>query len=129
MPASPAKAMIYIVDDDPDVLGSLQFLLETEGFDVRTFRSGAALLKEDAENADCLVIDYKMPNMNGIDLAARLRSREVRVPIILITGQIDQNLPDRASVAGIRHVLRKPHLEESLPGHIRGVLGNVSAGL
>ena len=44
MLASPARTMIYVVDDDFDVLGSLQFLLETDGFDVRTFKSGAALL-------------------------------------------------------------------------------------
>jgi two-component system response regulator FixJ len=43
MPTSPAKTMICVVDDDCDVLGSLQFLLETDGFDVRTFKSGAAL--------------------------------------------------------------------------------------
>jgi two-component system, LuxR family, response regulator FixJ len=54
--------MVYVVDDDTDVLGSLRFLLETDGFDVRTFRSGAALLNGSAtDNADCFVIDYKMP--------------------------------------------------------------------
>ena len=62
MLASPAKTMIYVVDDDLDVLGSLQFLLETDGFDVRTFKSGAALLGDAAsDDADCFVIDYKMP--------------------------------------------------------------------
>jgi len=120
---SPARAMIYVVDDDPDVLGSLQFLLETDGFDVRTFKSGAALLRDGAsDDADCFVIDYKMPNMNGLDLATRLRSRDVSAPIILITGYLDESLPDRAAAAGVLYVLRKPHLEESLPGQIRGVL-------
>jgi two-component system, LuxR family, response regulator FixJ len=119
--------MIYVVDDDPDVLGSLQFLLETDGFDVRTFKSGAALLRDGAsDDADCFVIDYKMPNMNGLDLASRLRSRDVSAPIILITGNLDESLPDRAAAAGILYVLRKPHLEESLPGRIRGVLASPS---
>jgi two-component system response regulator FixJ len=54
--------MIYVVDDDSDVLGSLRFLLETDGFDVRTFRSAAALLNGSVVGeADCIVIDYKMP--------------------------------------------------------------------
>src|SRR4029450_11584482 len=89
MQASPAKTMICVVDDDPDVLGSLQFLLETDGFDVRTFKSGAALLRDGAsDDADCFVIDYKMPNMNGLDLATRLRNRDVVAPIILITGYL-----------------------------------------
>ena len=67
----PRKPTIYVVDDDADVLGSLRFLLETDGFDVRTFRNGAALLNAPPSrpSADCFVIDYKMPDMNGIDLA------------------------------------------------------------
>jgi two-component system, LuxR family, response regulator FixJ len=118
-----AQPMICVVDDDPDVLGSLQFLLETDGFDVRTFESGAALLKDSASHgADCFVVDYKMPRMNGLDLVSRLRSRDIVAPIILITGYLDKALPDRAANAGVRHVLRKPHLEESLPDHIREAL-------
>jgi two-component system response regulator FixJ len=76
-----------------------------------------------SDDADCFVIDYKMPNMNGLDLATRLRNRDVSAPIILITGYLDESLPDRAAAAGVLYVLRKPHLEESLPGQIRGVLG------
>jgi len=121
----PTKAMIYVVDDDSDVLGSLQFLLETDGFDVRTFKSGAALLNDGAsDNADCFVIDYKMPNMNGLDLVNRLRKRDIEAPVILITGYPDETIPERAASAGICHVLRKPHLEDSLVGHIRDVLAH-----
>ena len=66
--------MIYVVDDDYDVRTSLRFLLETEGFDVRTFRSGSALLGSSTRNrADCLVVDYKMAELDGLELATRLR--------------------------------------------------------
>jgi two-component system, LuxR family, response regulator FixJ len=124
MPDLPAKTMIYVVDDDLDVLGSLQFLLETDGFDVRTFKSGAALLGDAGSNdADCFVIDYKMPNMNGLDLVKRLRNRDISAPIILITGYPDEHISEMAATAGVRHVLRKPLLDESLIGHIRGALG------
>ncbi len=62
----PRKPMIYVVDDDYDVRTSLRFLLETEGFEVRTFRSGVALLGSSTRNrADCLVVDYKMRNSMG----------------------------------------------------------------
>jgi two-component system, LuxR family, response regulator FixJ len=123
MPTSPAKTMICVVDDDCDVLGSLQFLLETDGFDVRTFKSGAALLKDTAsDDADCFVIDYKMPNMNGLDLVNRLRSRDISAPIILITGHPDEHISEKAATAGVHHVLRKPLLDESLIGHIRDAL-------
>ena len=120
---SPTKAMIYVVDDDSDFLRSLQFLLETDGFAVRTFKSGAALLKDAAsDGADCFVIDYKMPNMNGLDLANRLRSRDISAPIILITGHPDEHISEKAATAGVRLVLRKPLLDDSLIVHIRGAL-------
>ena len=115
--------MIHVVDDDSGVLGSLRFLLETDGFDVRTFRSAAALLNASVPGeADCFVIDYKMPAMSGIDLANRLRNRYVAAPIILITGYQDENIEEKAAAAGIRHVLRKPHLEENLVSRIRDAI-------
>ena len=120
---SAAKPAVYVVDDDPDVLGSLRFLLETDGFDVRTFRSGAALLRAvHPADADCFVIDYKMPEMNGVDLVNRLRSRGIAAPVIIITGYPDENISARAEAAGIRLVLRKPLLEDSLVTHIRGAI-------
>jgi two-component system, LuxR family, response regulator FixJ len=119
---SPAKPTIYVVDDDADVLRSLEFLLESDGFAVRTFKNGAALLNAvDPAGVDCFVIDYKMPDMNGIDLAGRLRNRAPAAPIILITGNPDENIATRAAAAGVRHVLLKPLLE-SLVARIRGAI-------
>jgi len=116
--------IVYIVDDDTDVLGSLRFLLETDGFDVRTFRSGAALLAVIATGeVDCLVLDYKMPAMSGIDLASRVRNRDIYTPIILMTGYPDENITKKAAAAGIRHVVLKPHLEDSLVSRIRDAIG------
>ena len=123
MPATPTKPVVYVVDDDPGVLGSLRFLLETDGFDVETFRNGAALLNAVAsQRADCFVIDYKMPNIDGIDLANQLRRRDIGAPIILITGYPDDNIPAKAALAGVYDVLLKPHIEESLAARIRGAI-------
>ena len=80
-----------------------------------------------AGKVDCFVIDYKMPAMSGIDLASRLRNRHVATPIILITGYPDENIQEKAAAAGMRHVLLKPHLEESLVGRIRGAIQEGSA--
>jgi two-component system, LuxR family, response regulator FixJ len=123
MSSSTTTPVVYVVDDDTDVLGSLRFLLETDGFDVRTFRSGSALLNGiGTGEIDCFVIDYKMPAMSGIDLANRLRNRDIDVPIILITGYPDENILDKAAAAGISHVLLKPHLEDNLASRIRGAI-------
>jgi FixJ family two-component response regulator len=123
MASPPAKPVIYVVDDDQGVLGSLRFLLETDGFEVRTFRSGPALLDAVAElPVDCIVVDYKMPGMNGIDLASRLRERHIKAPIVMITGYPDESISERAAAVGVRHVVLKPHLEDSLMQHIRGAM-------
>jgi two-component system response regulator FixJ len=121
--SSHAKPTVYVVDDDADVLGSLRFLLETDGFNVRTFRNGASLLNAvRSTGVDCFVIDYKMPDMNGIDLAGRLRNRDIAAPVILITGYPDENISAKAEAAGVRHVLMKPLLDESLVTRIRGAI-------
>ena len=126
--ATAAKPAVYVVDDDPDVLGSLRFLLETDGFDVRTFRTGAALLRVDcAANAACFVIDYKMPDMNGVDLTNCLRNSGVAAPVIIITGYPDENILTRAKTAGIRHVVRKPLLEDSLVACVRAAISDDGA--
>ena len=115
--------MIYVVDDDYDVRTSLRFLLETEGFDVRTFRSGSALLGSSTRNrADCLVVDYKMAELDGLELAHRLRRLDVSTPIILITGYPDENISAKASSAGVLHVLLKPDLEDSLIDCVRNAI-------
>ncbi|MGX1320887.1 two-component system response regulator FixJ [Bradyrhizobium sp. USDA 377] len=118
--ASSAKPTVYVVDDDAAVLGSLRFLLETDGFAVRTFRNATALLNAaGAPDADCYVIDYKMPDINGIDLAGRLRKSDSDTPVILITGYPDENISTRAAAAGVKDVVLKPLLDENLVKCIR----------
>ena len=120
----PRKPMIYVVDDDYDVRTSLRFLLETEGFEVRTFRSGVALLGSSTRNrADCLVVDYKMAELDGLELAHRLRRLHVSTPIILITGYPDEKISAKASLAGVHQVLLKPNLEGNLVECVRNAIG------
>ena len=125
---SPRKPMVYVVDDDHDVRKSLSFLLETEGFDVRTFRNGAALLGSATRNrADCLVVDYKMGELDGLELAIRLRRLEVLTPIILITGYPDQRIAAKARSIGVRQVILKPYLEDNLIDVVRQAIASNSA--
>jgi FixJ family two-component response regulator len=115
-----AKPTVFVVDDDAAVLGSLRFLLETDGFAVRTFRNGTAVLNASgAPGADCYVIDYKMPDINGIELACRLRKSAGGTPVILITGYPDENISARAAAAGVKDVVLKPLLDETLIKRIR----------
>lgn len=123
MTAPSTPLIVDIVDDDPDVLGSLRFLLEAEGFEVRTFANGADCLdRQPGEVPDCFVIDYKMAPMNGLDLVRQLRASGQLAPIVLITGFPDETIPARALLDGVRHVLRKPHMDESLVTHVRAAM-------
>lgn len=125
---SPSPPSIFVVDDDPDVLVSLRFLLETEGFNVRTFANGPALLSSDLPAPDdCVVIDYKMAGMNGLDLVRHLRDREVAAAVVLITAYWSEGVGAKAAASGIRHVLLKPHIEESLVAHVYAAMSEAKA--
>ena len=114
---------IFVVEDDPDVLTSLRFLLETEGFNVRTFASGPALLSASLPApGDCLVIDYKMAEMDGFDLIGHLRDRHVASPVVLVTAYPGASVTARAEACGVRHIVLKPHIEESLVAHVRAAM-------
>lgn len=114
------KHRICILDDDSAVLQSMRFLLEAHGFKVRTFSAAGTLFASiGPDDVDCLVIDYKLPHMNGLDVAAHLRQQNVAAPIVLITGYPPQHMAEKAAVVGIDHILFKPHLEDSLVMRIR----------
>lgn len=119
------KSLICVIDDDSDVLKSVRFLLETEGFDVRTFRNGSALLGSRARHeADCLVIDYKMTGIDGIELTQRLRDLGITKPVVLITGYPDENIAAKANSAGVREVLIKPNLGDNLVASVRNAVNS-----
>ncbi len=114
--------MILIVDDDPAVRHSLQFSLEVEGFAVRAYSDAAALLDDsDLPRQGCLVIDYKLPDLSGLDLLSRLRGRDVALPAILITTNPSVSVRNRARSAGVP-LVEKPLLNEDLFQCIRNAL-------
>ena len=100
------QATIFVVEDDQDVLVSLRFLLETEGFNVRTFASGPALLADGLPGpGDCLVVDYKMAEMDGFELIERLRGQRVSAPVVLVTAYPGPAVSARAESSGVRHIV------------------------
>ena len=76
--AQEKDTVVVVVDDDPAVLSSLEFSLETEGFKVQTYPNGAELLKQERmPTRGCVIIDYFLPGMNGLEVAMALRQRHV----------------------------------------------------
>jgi two-component system response regulator FixJ len=116
------EMVIIVVDDDPAVRAALKFSLELEGFRVHLCRSGLDLLAHPAlQQSDCIILDYRMPEMDGLDVLAELASRAVPTPVIFITGPITAALRARAIRAGAKRVLEKPLLDGILTEHIRQV--------
>jgi two-component system, LuxR family, response regulator FixJ len=104
-----ARGPVYIIDDDASVCDSLSVLLETFGFAVRAYASGAEFLNDDRRcEAKCLVIDQHMPGLDGLEVVRMLQRDGVVVPAILITGRLDPGIAQRAGELGIRAVLEKP---------------------
>jgi two-component system, LuxR family, response regulator FixJ len=108
-PSEQNREPICIVDDDEWVADSLKLLLETFGYDVQSYNSGADFLADDRRRAaGCLIIDQHMPGMDGLDVVCRLQKEGVWVPTILISGRLDTNTKERAARLGITSVLEKP---------------------
>ena len=119
--AVPGPQPIFIVDDDPGVLSSLRFLLESEGYDVVSFHDGGELLSTfPPSRPGCLIIDVKMPGMDGIDVVQRLRALGVDAPVVLITGHPDPAIRTRAQAAGI-DLIEKPLSQDALLREIERV--------
>jgi len=122
-PSEQNHKQICIVDDDEWVADSLKSLLETFGYDVQAYNSGADFLANDRRRATaCLIIDQHMPGMDGLDVVDRLQKEGARVPTILISGRLDTRTKERAASLGVVSVLEKPFAAGRLVGLIRTAL-------
>jgi FixJ family two-component response regulator len=126
----PGKSdVVLVVDDDEAVLGALKFALEAEGLQVRAYRGAVALLADlNMPRFGCLVVDYRMPIMDGLELVSVLRERGVKAPAIIVTGRTNKDLEAHASKLGIRQVLEKPLSDGALLAAIRSALAALRAG-
>jgi FixJ family two-component response regulator len=102
-------SLVAVVEDDPRVLGSLESLLASAGYDVLLFSSAEAFLSSDRLYAvDCLISDIGLPGMNGIDLLRELRSRGIAVRSFFITGRKEDSVLRAGLAAGALRTFLKP---------------------
>lgn len=117
------RKVVLVVDDDLAVRNSHKFALELEGFEARIYEGPVELLQdEEAFSVGCcLIVNYQMPAMNGLDLVARLRDRGFAMPAILVTGHSSHALRRRAAAEKVT-VVEKPFLGSRLIECIRNVI-------
>jgi len=115
--------VVFVVDDDPSVRSSLKFLLSTVGLQVESFESADRFLNGKPSDApSCLVLDVRLPGLSGLDFQRELAARNIRIPIIFLTGHGDIPMSVRAMKAGAVEFLTKPFRDQDLLDAIRVAL-------
>ena len=120
---APTGRLVSIVDDDVSVRRSTRRLLRCCGLRVETFSSAEEFLQSGrvAETA-CLLLDVRMPGMDGLELQRRLGETDRLIPIIFLSARASEDEERRALRAGAANFLRKPVSKEALLNAIRAVL-------
>ena len=116
----PEKETVFVVDDDPSMLAAIRRVLISAQFEVASYSSGAALL-EDARLGcmNCLLLDVRMPHMSGLKVQTALNQRQIRVPIIFITGHADVPIAVEAMRQGAFDFIEKPFDNNDLIACVR----------
>lgn len=117
------EQIVFIVDDDEDIRTSLSRALTTRGYTTRVFASARLFLEDyDPEASGCLILDYGMPEMSGLELQRHLVGRGASLPIIFITGHGGVPESVQAMKLGAVDFLEKPFRQEALIKQIEGAM-------
>jgi FixJ family two-component response regulator len=118
--------LISVVDDDDSVRESLQGLMRSVGFAVKAFVSAEEFLNWDQlRDTDCLILDVRMPGMNGIELQRHLMANHYEMPVIFITAHgSEEEVRSRALRNGAVDFLPKPFSEDALLNAVRTALSS-----
>jgi FixJ family two-component response regulator len=113
--ATTIKPVLILVEDDPSVLRALRRLILSAGFRVITFDTPRAVLHSDLPKSDaCLLVDLQLPRMSGVQLCETLAATGCRLPVILMTGHLDQATGDLVRRSKAVTLLFKPFSRDSL---------------
>lgn len=109
------RPRLLLVEDDAGVRRSLQLLFRARGFDVRAYATGDSLLADTlSHDACCFVADYRLEQIDGIEVLSRLRASGWSGPAVLITAFPSAELSERALAHGFDQILEKPFREHAL---------------
>jgi len=114
-PAASDRAVVHIVDDDPSLCLALEDLFGSVGLVAQYYHSARAFLDSDlADLSGCIVIDIRLPDMNGLDFQAELTRMGIRLPVVMMTGYGDVPMSVRAMKGGAVDFLVKPFRDQDM---------------
>jgi FixJ family two-component response regulator len=109
------SAVVHVVDDDASLCAALESLFDTMGLVARSYRSAREFLSAGlTEAAGCIVIDIRLPDMNGLEFQAQLTRMGVRLPVVMMTGYGDIPMSVRAMKGGAVDFLPKPFRDQDM---------------
>lgn len=123
-----SEGVVHIVDDDEAMRDSLLFLLESAGLTARAYDSAVSFLDAlESLEPGCILTDVRMPEINGLEMARRVKAAGVDLPVVVMTGHADLALAIEAMRAGVVDFLEKPFEDEALLVALQAALGRSEA--
>jgi two-component system response regulator FixJ len=120
-----ADAVVYVVDDDDAIRDSLAALLESHGYVTRCFDSGQAFMAADADSGSgCVLLDVRMPDIDGLTIQKSLAERNFPLPVIIITGHGDVPMAVKAMKDGAFDFIEKPFTDDSLTASVEAAIAH-----
>ena len=114
-PQSHQKAVVHVVDDDSSMCGALEDLFRSIGLETQTYATAGDFIAASVSDAPgCLVIDIRLPDVNGLDFQIQLTQRGVRLPVVMMTGYGDIPMSVRAMKRGAVDFLAKPFKDQDM---------------
>jgi len=115
MAAKPSQATVHVIDDDASLRAALEDLLDSVALASRTYKTASEFLNANIADAlGCLIVDVRLPDMNGLEFQTQLTKRGFRLPVIMITGHGDIPMSVRAMKEGAVDFLPKPFRDQDL---------------
>lgn len=109
------RKLVLVVDDDEGMREAIHDLLNVTGFNSATYASAEELIADGSiDEAFCLISDFKLPAMSGLELLSELRHRDIQLPAIVITGRDTPGLSEEAALRGAAAYLLKPFSRRAL---------------
>jgi FixJ family two-component response regulator len=117
------RAIVYVVDDDASMRGTLEGLFESVGLDTKTYATARDFLTTSlVDKPGCIVIDIRLPDMNGLDFQIRLAQVGIRLPVVVVTGYGDIATSVRAMKRGAVDFLSKPFHDQDMLDAVLGAI-------